>query len=118
MPGVISTAKTYLRASRSREEGASITCVAVVGIDQHGVLADSPVTAFVGVSDLAQAHAFYGATLGLSLRDESPFALVAQVHGTLLRITATGGPVAPAPYTVLGWRVSAIEDVVDALVAR
>jgi predicted enzyme related to lactoylglutathione lyase len=86
--------------------------------DHRGVLADSPVTAFVGVSDLGQAQAFYGGVLGLSLRDESPFALVAEVHGTMLRITAIAGAVDASPFTVLGWRVSAIEEVADALVAR
>ena len=43
-------------------------------------------------------------TLGLDLADERPFALVARVRGTMLRITEVPS-VAPAPYTVLGFEV-------------
>ena len=43
---------------------------------------------FVGVSDLDRADDFYGRALGLSLRDERPFALVAELGATMLRITA------------------------------
>ncbi|KAA0022013.1 VOC family protein [Antrihabitans cavernicola] len=72
---------------------------------------------FVGVSDLARANEFYGAVLGLDLRDESPFALVAEIGGAMLRITAVETPAA-APYTVLGWRVDDIEAAIDDLVTR
>ncbi|MBJ8345920.1 VOC family protein [Antrihabitans sp. YC2-6] len=81
------------------------------------MLASSALVGFVGVSDLARAAEFYGDILGFSLRDESPFALVADVNGTDLRITAVETPAA-APYTVLGWRVDDIETMVDALVDR
>jgi catechol 2,3-dioxygenase-like lactoylglutathione lyase family enzyme len=72
---------------------------------------------FVGVRDLDRAQEFYGEKLGLPLRDERPFALVADVAGTMLRITAVGD-VATAPYTVLGWSVQDINTIIDALVAR
>jgi catechol 2,3-dioxygenase-like lactoylglutathione lyase family enzyme len=74
-------------------------------------------TAFLGVSDLDAAQEFYGDVLGLELRDESPFALVADVGGTMLRITAVPEPAA-APYTVLGWTVRDIEATVDELATR
>ena len=51
---------------------------------------------------------------GLPLRDESPFALVADAHGTMLRITAVEVPAA-APYTVLGWDVADIAATIDQL---
>jgi catechol 2,3-dioxygenase-like lactoylglutathione lyase family enzyme len=70
---------------------------------------------FVGVSDLDRARLFYGETLGLPLRDEAPYALVAVVNGTMLRITAVDQTVA-APYTVLGWRVADIDSTVAHLV--
>jgi predicted enzyme related to lactoylglutathione lyase len=73
--------------------------------------------AFVGVGDLDRAAGFYGGTLGLDLRDERPFALVADVAGTMLRITAVETPAA-APYTVLGWSVDDVGAVVDDLVDR
>jgi predicted enzyme related to lactoylglutathione lyase len=72
---------------------------------------------FVGVSDLDRAQVFYGEQLGLTLSDERPFALVAEVAGTMLRITAVED-VAPVPYTVLGWRVPNLDSAIDGLVAR
>ncbi|MHC1562102.1 VOC family protein [Actinomycetospora sp. C-140] len=72
---------------------------------------------FVGVSDLDAAQRFYGDVLGLALVDERPFALVADVGGTMLRITAVGEPAA-APYTVLGWAVDDIAATVDELAGR
>jgi len=72
---------------------------------------------FVGVCDLDRAQQFYGERLGLQLSDERPFALVADVAGAMLRITAVG-EVATASYTVLGWSVSDINTMIDDLVAR
>ncbi len=80
-------------------------------------LASARVVAFVGVADLDRAAAFYGDTLGLPLRDESPLALVAEAGDTTVRFTATEA-VHPAPYTVLGWRVDDVVAAVDALRAR
>jgi predicted enzyme related to lactoylglutathione lyase len=73
--------------------------------------------AFVGVHDLDQAECFYGTVVGLVLRDERPFALVAGVGGTEIRITRVDA-VAGAPYTVLGWTVVDIEAAVDELAGR
>ncbi|MDD7926137.1 VOC family protein [Actinomycetospora chibensis] len=72
---------------------------------------------FVGVSDLDAAQEFYGDVLGLDLVDERPFALVADVAGTMLRITAVDVPAA-VPYTVLGWAVDDIAATVDELAGR
>jgi catechol 2,3-dioxygenase-like lactoylglutathione lyase family enzyme len=81
------------------------------------MLEHSSLIGFVGVTDLGRARQFYGQTLGLPLRDESPFALVADASGTMLRITAVEQPAA-APYTVLGWAVAAIAAAIDELAAR
>jgi catechol 2,3-dioxygenase-like lactoylglutathione lyase family enzyme len=81
----------------------------VIGLEQ--------VVAFVGVTDLERAERFYGAVLGLPLRDERPFALVADVGGSALRITRVEA-LDPAPYTVLGWNVADIEAAVDDLAGR
>jgi catechol 2,3-dioxygenase-like lactoylglutathione lyase family enzyme len=72
---------------------------------------------FAAVSDLGRARQFYGETLGLPLSDESPFALVADAGGTMLRLTLVEQPAA-APYTVLGWNVPDIALAIDALSAR
>jgi predicted enzyme related to lactoylglutathione lyase len=81
------------------------------------MLDSSALVAFVGVSNLARARQFYGETLRLPLRDEAPYALVADANGTMLRITAVDHPVA-APYTVLGWSVTDIDSTVDHLVSQ
>lgn len=82
-----------------------------------GALDTGRLMGFVGVADLDAAHHFYGDVLGLALSDERPFALVADVGGTMLRITEVPVPAA-APYTVLGWSVSDIAATVDELTAR
>jgi catechol 2,3-dioxygenase-like lactoylglutathione lyase family enzyme len=79
------------------------------------MLAQSKLVAFVGSSDLGRSQTFYEGTLGLSIVDVSPFAVVADAHGTELRITQVPA-IAPASYTVLGWTVSDIAAEVDALV--
>ena len=73
--------------------------------------------AFLAVSDLDRAERFYGEALGLGLRDERPFALVTDIGTTQLRITAADA-VSAAPYTVLGWAVSDIDETVDGLTSR
>ena len=58
------------------------------------MLERSALIGFVGVSDLDTARQFYGDTLGLPIAEESPFALVANANGTMLRLTrrrAAGG---------------------------
>ena len=81
------------------------------------MLNTSALVAFVGVSDLEQARVFYGDALGLVLRDEAPFALVAEISGTTLRITRVDEPGRVA-YTVLGWDVKDLDGTIDDLVGR
>ncbi|GAB2769381.1 VOC family protein [Nocardioides salsibiostraticola] len=81
------------------------------------MLASSTLVGFIGVSDLDRAQTFYGDQLGLRLADERPFALVARLAGSTLRITVVDD-VAPVPYTVLGWSVSDLDATVDRLVAH
>ena len=81
------------------------------------MLGSKALVAFVGVSDLDRAREFYGTTLGLTFTEDTPFSLVAEVHGTMLRIAAVGEPIT-APYTVLGWGVADIGAAVDDLVAK
>lgn len=81
------------------------------------MLESSALIGFVGVSDLYRARKFYGETLGLPITEESPFALVADANGTMLRLTAVEQPAA-APYTILGWSVGDIASTIDQLTAR
>jgi catechol 2,3-dioxygenase-like lactoylglutathione lyase family enzyme len=67
-------------------------------------LSSSRAMALVGVSDLAQARAFYGGTLGLTIISADSYALVADVGGVRVRLTQAV-TVQPADYTVLGFEV-------------
>ena len=79
------------------------------------MLQNSPIIAFIACTDSDAARAFYGDTLGLELAaEELPHALVFQAEGTMLRVSLVQ-QVQPAPYTVLGWRVTEIDAAVDDL---
>jgi catechol 2,3-dioxygenase-like lactoylglutathione lyase family enzyme len=73
--------------------------------------------AFVPTTDRERARAFYAGTLGLELADESPFALVFRVGGTMLRVTIVE-ELAPQPFTVLGFGVPDIGAAIRALGVR
>jgi catechol 2,3-dioxygenase-like lactoylglutathione lyase family enzyme len=81
------------------------------------MLDSSEIVAFVPAADLSRARAFYEQVLGLPLVSQDDFACVFDVHGTMLRVTAVPG-LAPAGYTVLGWKVTGIEAMVEGLAAR
>ena len=71
-------------------------------------LSDQNIIGFVATSDPERAKAFYRDTLGLPLvSDQLPFALVFDIHGIMLRVTAVK-QVNPQPYTILGWGVADI----------
>ena len=74
-------------------------------------LGSRKIVAFVATSSPAKAKRFYRDKLGLRLVEASPFALVFDAHGTMLRVTPVN-KVATAGYTVLGWQV---RDIVDAV---
>ncbi len=80
-------------------------------------LSTSPLITFVSTADARRALRFYRDTLGLRLVSETPFALVFDVMGTMLRV-AIAETVTPAPYTVLGWQVADIAATVDDLTAQ
>jgi catechol 2,3-dioxygenase-like lactoylglutathione lyase family enzyme len=81
------------------------------------MLADAAFIGFIPVSDLATARAFYEGTLGLRVVDQTPFALVLDAGGTMLRVTPVPEPAA-RPFTIAGWRVPDIDAAVRALAAR
>jgi catechol 2,3-dioxygenase-like lactoylglutathione lyase family enzyme len=77
-------------------------------------LGSRKIVAFVATSSPAKAKRFYRDKLGLRLVEASPFALVFDAHGTMLRVTPVS-KVATAGYTVLGWQVPDIVDAVKRL---
>jgi catechol 2,3-dioxygenase-like lactoylglutathione lyase family enzyme len=81
------------------------------------ILGESKVVAFAATIDPAKARAFYEGVLGLRLvSDDSPFALVFDAGGTMLRVTIVHEH-RPDPFTVLGWDVDNIEAAVKSLTA-
>ena len=78
------------------------------------MLHESDLIAFVASSDLERSRAFYEDTLGLTVTEENPVAIVFDGHGTMLRVTRVA-EVSAAPYTVLGWAVSDIRATVRGL---
>jgi catechol 2,3-dioxygenase-like lactoylglutathione lyase family enzyme len=81
------------------------------------ILAAAPLIAFLATTDAARARAFYAGTLGLRLVEDSPFALVFDVMGTMLRIQKVAA-LTPHPFTVLGWQVDDVATAVRELAGR
>jgi len=72
---------------------------------------------FIPVRDVAVARGFYEGVLELRVLEESPFALVLDANGTMLRVTPVP-EFAPQPYTVAGWAVPDIRAAVRALAGK
>jgi len=84
---------------------------------KNSILGGSKLVAFVPTTDPVKARAFYEGVLGLRMaEDDSPFALVFDANGTMLRVTPVGN-FKPQPFTVLGWEVESIEETVQRLTA-
>src|SRR5262245_16280431 len=69
---------------------------------------------FVATAKPAAAKKFYGDVLGLSLREDSAFAIVFQMNGMMLRVQKVRA-VLSAPYTALGWEVDDIQKSIEQL---
>jgi catechol 2,3-dioxygenase-like lactoylglutathione lyase family enzyme len=81
------------------------------------VLADASFIGFIPVRDLAAARAFYEGTLGLRVVDDTPFALVLDAGGTMLRVTPVG-ELAARPFSIAGWNVPDVGATVRVLAGR
>src|SRR5215475_341057 len=77
-------------------------------------LSQQKIVAFIATQNLDAARTFYRDTLGLPLVDDSPWALIFDAHGIMLRVTPVKEK-ANAPYTVLGWETADIVEAVTAL---
>ena len=71
---------------------------------------------FVATAKPAEAREFYESKLGLRFVEDSPFALVFDLDGTMLRIQKVARVVTTG-YTALGWQVDDIKAAVKELVA-
>jgi catechol 2,3-dioxygenase-like lactoylglutathione lyase family enzyme len=72
---------------------------------------------FIPTRDGDAARAFYETKLGLRFISDDQFALVFQSGINMIRIARTGS-FTPAPFTILGWQSSNIEQDVRELSAR
>jgi catechol 2,3-dioxygenase-like lactoylglutathione lyase family enzyme len=81
------------------------------------MLGSEQLVAFVPTKDQKQARSFYQGTLGLSFVSEDSFAVVIDANGTRVRV-ANVPDFKPAQFTILGWQVSDIEQVVTELEAK
>jgi len=81
------------------------------------MLGSNEIIAFVAITDSAKARAFYEGVLGLRFVKDDGFALVFDANGTMVR-AAKVPDFKPAQFTILGWQVEDIEDVVRGLRAK
>ena len=75
------------------------------------MLGDQNIVAFIPTTDFARARAFYEGKLGLEFKYEDGFALVLDANGIMVRI-AKVPDFAPARFTVLGWEVNGVGEMV------
>jgi catechol 2,3-dioxygenase-like lactoylglutathione lyase family enzyme len=86
-------------------------------MSESAKLSAQPHVAFVPIADKDKALAFYRDQLGLTLiEDQSPFALVFDLRGTMLRATFAGD-FKPQQFTILGWKAEDIAATVNSLTA-
>jgi catechol 2,3-dioxygenase-like lactoylglutathione lyase family enzyme len=81
------------------------------------MLGSTNIVAFVPIKDSGKARAFYEGVLGLRFVKDDGFALVLEANGIMVR-AAKMKEFTPAQFTILGWQVSHIEQVVRGLAAR
>jgi catechol 2,3-dioxygenase-like lactoylglutathione lyase family enzyme len=78
------------------------------------MLGSTEIVAFAPTKDSHKARAFYEGVLGLRFVKDDGFALVMDANGIMVRISKAPD-FKPAPFTILGWRVSGIEKIVAGL---
>jgi hypothetical protein len=81
------------------------------------VLAAAPFIGFIPVRDIFEARGFYQRVLGLRVVEDTPFALVLDANGTMLRVTPVPD-LAVQSFTIAGWQVDDIAATVQALEAK
>ena|SRR5450432_4196708 len=81
------------------------------------MLETAKIVAFVSISDADKARAFYEGVLGLKFVKDDGFALVFDANGIMVR-AAKMKEVIPQHFTVLGWQVTEIENMVRSLTAK
>lgn len=99
------------------DHGAGVLPVVEWPGHSGGVSLRGELVSFVASTDLDVSQMFYVDTLGLTLVARDEFALVFDSGGAPLRVTLVQSRV-DTGYTVLGWRVDDLNEVVDSLRQR
>jgi catechol 2,3-dioxygenase-like lactoylglutathione lyase family enzyme len=81
------------------------------------MLDSAPIMAFVATKNPDKAKAFYQDILKLKFIADEPFALVFDANGIMLRVSKVQ-ELTPAPFTILGWKVTDISAEIKELKAR
>lgn len=81
------------------------------------MLGSTNIVAFVPIKNAEKARAFYESVLGLRFVKDDGFALVFEANGIMIR-AAKMNDFTPAQFTILGWQVSGIENMVQALQSK
>ena len=81
------------------------------------MLGDAKLQAIVWTSNMPEAEKFYRDVLGLPLRGHSHGAAVFDVGGSDLRVSPVRST-APSPHTVMGFAVTAIDEIMTKLAFR
>jgi catechol 2,3-dioxygenase-like lactoylglutathione lyase family enzyme len=79
------------------------------------MLGSTNIVGFVPTQDAEKAKAFYVDVLGLRFVKDDGFAMVLDANGIMVRVSKVPPPFTPAPFTILGWQVTAIEQMVKGL---
>jgi catechol 2,3-dioxygenase-like lactoylglutathione lyase family enzyme len=79
------------------------------------MLGSTNIVAFAPTRDADKARAFYEGVLGLRFVNDDGFAMVMDANGIMIRVARVGKEFTPAQFTILGWQVSGIENMVRAL---
>ena len=84
-------------------------------------LTNATPTGFIPSANAEAARAFYEGTLGLRFVANEPFAIVFRLGpdpGSDLRVVRVGAKHQPVDFTVFGWEVENIEQVVEELTVK
>ncbi|MGA2018944.1 MAG: VOC family protein [Candidatus Sulfotelmatobacter sp.] len=79
------------------------------------MLGSTNIAAFIPTQDAEKARAFYVGVLGLRFVKDDGFAVVLDANGIMVRVSKVPPPFTPAPFTILGWKVTDIEQMVKGL---
>ncbi len=79
------------------------------------MLGSTNIVAFVPITDVEKAKAFYVDVLGLRFVKDDGFAIVLYANGIMVRAAKVPQPFTPAQFTILGWQVTGIENLVKDL---